>query len=157
MLFTEAFSTAFFVLYLWCGLSDVLDGAVARKTKGETDFGAKLDSVADLVFSVALLLVLFPAISWEPWMYAWIVLIIAIRVFALVVGIVKFHTFSSLHSYANKAAGVALFALPLMYWLVGLTVSVIVGNLIFTFAAVEEAIMLMRMKTLDRNTRGAFF
>lgn len=157
MLLSEAFSTGFFLLYFWCGLSDVLDGAIARKTKNETDLGAKLDSIADLVFSIALLLVLFKAFTWELWMYIWIDLIIVIRVLALVVGIVKFHTFSSLHSYANKAAGVTLFLLPLMYWFAGLPLAVVIACLIFTFSAVEELIILMRMEELDRNTRGVFF
>ncbi|MCL2827003.1 MAG: CDP-alcohol phosphatidyltransferase family protein, partial [Eggerthellaceae bacterium] len=92
MLLTQAFSTEFFVLYLWCGLSDVLDGYIARKAKCTSDFGAKLDSVADLVFSVALLLVLFQALLWELWMFLWIYLIVGIRVLSVLVGAVKFHT-----------------------------------------------------------------
>ena len=42
------FSPLFYGVYLICGLSDGLDGMVARLTKQTSDFGRLLDSVADL-------------------------------------------------------------------------------------------------------------
>lgn len=43
-------STGFYVVYTFGGLTDAVDGTVARKLKLESEFGAKLDSVADLLF-----------------------------------------------------------------------------------------------------------
>ena len=50
MLLASPFSAVFWICYLCAGLSDVLDGIVARKCKQESDFGARLDSIADFVF-----------------------------------------------------------------------------------------------------------
>ena len=57
LLFFPALSPAFFILYALTGLTDVLDGWIARRTKTASDFGARLDSVADLpVFYILLLI-----------------------------------------------------------------------------------------------------
>ena len=42
LLFTKAFSTSFYALYIMAGITDVLDGIVARKFKLESEFGEKL-------------------------------------------------------------------------------------------------------------------
>ena len=41
MLFCPAFSPAFYVLYLLAGFTDMIDGAIARKTHTESDFGSR--------------------------------------------------------------------------------------------------------------------
>ena len=46
----RAFSQAFFIVYTYCGVSDVLDGALARRLHCNDEFGARLDSIADIVF-----------------------------------------------------------------------------------------------------------
>ena len=53
MLFFPAFSVAFYILYLFCGITDMIDGTIARKTYSTSAFGAKLDTVADFVFVAA--------------------------------------------------------------------------------------------------------
>lgn len=45
LLFCPAFSAPFYVLYLMAGLTDMVDGAVARKTGTVSTFGAKLDMI----------------------------------------------------------------------------------------------------------------
>ena len=63
LLFLRPFSPAFFVVYTLTGVTDVLDGFVARKTGTASDFGAKLDSAADLLFYGVMLLKIFPVLS----------------------------------------------------------------------------------------------
>ena len=60
LIFTPSFSLSFYVVYTICGFSDAVDGLIARAMKKETEFGAKLDSVADLVFNAVLLIKIFP-------------------------------------------------------------------------------------------------
>ena len=52
-------SNRFLVTYTIIGLTDVLDGWLARKTGTASEFGAKLDSIADLLFYGILMLRLF--------------------------------------------------------------------------------------------------
>ena len=60
LLFFPAFSPAFFVLYIAAGASDMIDGAVARKTGTVSEFGSRLDTAADIVFAAVCLIKLLP-------------------------------------------------------------------------------------------------
>ena len=50
LLFIPLSSAWFYMFYLLCGFSDMIDGTVARKTKSVSEFGARLDTVSDFVF-----------------------------------------------------------------------------------------------------------
>ena len=63
LLITEAFSPTFFLIYALAGLTDMLDGYVARRANSESGLGARLDSIADLVLVVVCLVKLLPAID----------------------------------------------------------------------------------------------
>ena len=39
----------FILIYIICGITDMLDGFIARKINATSEFGAKLDSVADML------------------------------------------------------------------------------------------------------------
>lgn len=45
----------FYVVYLTAGLTDMADGAIARRTNSVSEFGTKLDTFADFVFVVVCL------------------------------------------------------------------------------------------------------
>ena len=60
LLFLKPLSAVFFLIYALTGLTDVLDGWIARKTKTAGDFGARLDSIADLLFYTVILIRLLP-------------------------------------------------------------------------------------------------
>ena len=52
LLFIRKYSPLFLILYSICGFTDILDGYIARKTRTESKFGAKLDTIADLLFFI---------------------------------------------------------------------------------------------------------
>ena len=64
--FLRPLSAGFFLVYTLTGLTDVLDGWIARMTKTASDFGAKLDSIADLLFYTVMLIRLFPGKAMRP-------------------------------------------------------------------------------------------
>ncbi len=47
LLFCPVFSPAFYVFYIAAGLSDMLDGFVARQTDSVSKLGARLDTTGD--------------------------------------------------------------------------------------------------------------
>ena len=51
LLFFPAFSPVFYVLYCLAGFTDMIDGAVARKTDTVSESGSRLDTIADMVFA----------------------------------------------------------------------------------------------------------
>ena len=67
LLFFPVFSEAFYSIYLLCGFSDMIDGTIARKTNSASELGAKMDTVADLVFvAVSLIKLLSKSTSTFP-------------------------------------------------------------------------------------------
>lgn len=56
ILIFPAFSTQFYVFYLLGGITDAIDGTVARKLGKATAWGAKYDSAADILFALAALI-----------------------------------------------------------------------------------------------------
>ena len=53
LLLVEAMTVPFWVLYVIAGTTDMLDGFLARRWGVESKFGARLDSLADFVFVLA--------------------------------------------------------------------------------------------------------
>jgi CDP-diacylglycerol--glycerol-3-phosphate 3-phosphatidyltransferase len=60
LLLVDAMTVPFWVLYLIAGLTDMLDGFLARRWGVESKFGARLDSLADFVFVLVVGYKLFP-------------------------------------------------------------------------------------------------
>ena len=138
LLFCPAFSVAFYSLYISAGISDMADGWVARKTNTTSEFGAKLDTIADFVFVVVCLVKLLPITDIPVWLYVWVGIIALIKVVNIVSGFVVQKQFVAVHSVMNKVTGVVLFVLPLTFSFIDLRYSAAVVCLIATFAAVQE-------------------
>ena len=68
LLFCPAFSPAFYVCYIAAGLSDMLDGFVARKTDTVSELGARLDTMADFALVVVCLIKLLPILRIPAWL-----------------------------------------------------------------------------------------
>ena len=62
LLFCPVFSPVFYALYLIAGLTDMIDGTIARKTNTVSEFGARFDSIADFVFAAVCLIKILPVI-----------------------------------------------------------------------------------------------
>ena len=138
LLFCPVFSPAFYVFYIAAGLSDILDGFVARKTDTVSKLGARLDTIADFMFVVVCLIKLFPILSIPAWLYIWIGIITLIKVVNIISGFVVQKRFVTVHSVMNKATGALLFLLPLTISTVPMKSSLIVVCAAATFAAIQE-------------------
>lgn len=114
LLFLTPLAPLFFIIYTLCGFSDVLDGWIARKTNTISEFGAKLDSIADLLFYALVIIRLLP-ILWRilpTWIWYIVGGIVLVRLGAYLIAALKFHRFASLHTRMNKITGAAVFLLP---------------------------------------------
>ena len=69
LLFLPINSLSFSTMYLMCGFSDMIDGTVARMTHSSSAFGAKLDSIADILFAGVSFLKFLPVITLPGWMW----------------------------------------------------------------------------------------
>ena len=112
LLVCPTFSTWFYVLYILGGISDVLDGIVARRLGKETGLGARLDTIADTVFTVIVLVKVVWNVSVPVWMIIWIVCIAVIKCINIVAGFITSKRFVSEHTVMNKICGILMFAIP---------------------------------------------
>lgn len=71
LLFFGVKSYAFWVIYFVCGLSDMVDGYLARRLGCESKTGALLDSLADLVFVACCCWKLIPVLAFPKWLWIW--------------------------------------------------------------------------------------
>lgn len=138
LLFFPVFSPAFYALYLSAGITDMIDGTVARKTGTVSEFGVRLDSIADIVFVVVCLIKLIPVINIPVWLYSWIGIIALIRIINIISGLIMQKKIVMLHTIMNKVTGFLLFLLPLTLRLVEIKYTAIPVCAVATFAAVQE-------------------
>ncbi len=153
LLFCRPFSLSFFVLYLIAGLSDIIDGAVARRTNTASEFGAKLDTAADFVLVAVCLWKLLPMLSVPLWLWLWIGGIALIKAVTLLSGYIFQKRFVAMHTVMNKVTGMLLFVLPLTLPIVDLTYSAPIVCAAATFAAVQEGHFIRTGKENRRGTR----
>ena len=138
LLYCPVFSACFYGLYLFCGLTDMVDGTIARKTGSASSFGAKLDTVADFLFVIASFVKLVPVIRISVWIWVWAAVIAMGKLVTLVWGFTQMKQMPSLHTTANKATGLCLFLLPLTMSFVDLRYTAPVVCVIATIAAIQE-------------------
>lgn len=148
-------SPMFAVIYAACGLSDILDGFIARKTGASSKFGAVLDSIADFIVVCVILIKLIPLVELPHGILTWIAGIALIRLTSLAVGYYKYHAFAFLHTYANKATGILLFSFPLAYSVFGTASELIyIICAVAGISAVEELAVNIMSKELDLNIKS---
>ena len=138
LLFFPALSPGFYGLYLAAGLSDMLDGFVARRTNRTSPLGAKLDSIADLVFLAVCLVKLLPVLALPVWLWGWVGLIAQLRLVNVVSGFVCRKKLVLLHTRANKLTGALLFLLPLSLGFLNIAYTAVPLCALASFAAIQE-------------------
>ena len=142
LLFCPALSPAFYALYIAAGLSDMIDGVVARKTGTVSEFGSRLDTIADIVFVAVCLIKLLPVLRVPVWLYIWIAVIAFIKVANIAAGYIRQKEFVSVHSMINKVTGALLFVFPLTLAFIDLRYSAAVVCAVATAAAIQEGYLV---------------
>lgn len=146
----------FFAVYTITGFSDVLDGWLARKTGTESDFGAKLDSIADLLFYTVMLIRLCP-VMWEKLpMQVWYAAagILFVRSAAYFIAAIKYCRFAVLHTRLNKLTGGAIFLLP---YILAISTGVVYSWTVCALASaasLEELAIHLRQKCYCTDVKG---
>ncbi len=148
----------FMTLYLATGLTDALDGYLARKLDAQTSLGAKLDSVGDFFMYTILIIYLYTEhrIILNDYLY-YILLIFGIRIFNVIIGFVKFKTLTMIHTIGNKVSGLLVFLTPV---LIILSTSKLLPFIcgIALFSALEETVILIisNKNTINLNRKSIF-
>ena len=109
LLMVDAITMPFWILYLIAGLTDMLDGFLARRWRVESKFGARLDSLADFVFVLVVGYKLFPWLKLPTTRWMMIGLIALVKASNAVSAYIVRQRIEFLHTKANKLTGFFLF------------------------------------------------
>ncbi len=134
----------------------MIDGTVARKTGTVSEFGSKLDTIADIVFVTVCLLKLLPVLDIPAWLYIWIAIIAFIKLVNIVEGCISQKEFVAVHSVINKVAGCLLFIFPMTLTYFDLKYSASVICAVATIAAVYEGYLMSKDAELLRGAWISF-
>lgn len=143
LLFLAPGAGAFYIVYTISGASDALDGWIAGKMKLASDFGSKLDSIADLMFYAVMFIKMFPAL-WDvlpKTIRIVVAVILVVRVVSYSVATFKYRSFTALHTYLNKLTGVLVFLLPYSLLLPITVPHSIMACVIALIASVQELVI----------------
>lgn len=155
LFFMIPFQFPFYVLYTLCGISDVLDGVLARAWKVQTDRGAILDSIADLVFYIVFMIRLLPVLQVElpGWGWGYFFAVLFLRLLSYLTVALKFHRFAAVHTYGNKMTGVALFCVPYMRFGLNMPEIALIVCTIALVATVEEWMIHLHSDTYNPDIK----
>ena len=151
ILFVPVFSQAFYALYITAGVSDMIDGTIARKTGTASDLGEKLDTAADFILISSCLIKIIPVLDIPAWLIIWIAVISLIKAINVISGFITQKEFVAAHTLMNKVTGIALFLLPITLSIIDLKYSGIFVCVLATFAAIQEG-HLIRTGTYRKSS-----
>lgn len=149
----------YFLLILVDLITDILDGYIARRFNLQTEFGARLDALADIgMYLLAFLgVVIFKANEFEPYLFS-LLMFFTVFVIPKIIAWIKFRTFPSLHLISSKIGGylqgfffLSLFVIgfsPIFYYIM-----IICGILSF----IEQIIIVLIVKDMKSNMKGLFW
>ena len=144
LLFIPLSSAWFYIFYFFCGLTDMIDGAIARKMGAVSKFGARLDTVADFIFMFVCSIKILPLMHIPAWLWVWIIVVALIKIFNIAVVFIFKRKLLSIHSVLNKITGVALFFLPLLMTFVATTYIVTTICAFATIAVIQEVYFITK-------------
>ena len=138
LLYSPVFSFSFYIMYLFCGITDMIDGTIARKTKSVSELGARLDSVADSAFVAVSFVKILPLMEFPTWLWNWIVMIAIIKIGNVVWGLISNKKLVSMHTILNKATGLLLFLFPFTLRFIEPMYSSVIVCSLATVSAINE-------------------
>lgn len=148
LIFLPPLSMMFYIVYTFCGVTDILDGFIARVTNTSSELGAKLDSIADLMFYATMLLKILPILIEKLPAGIWLVVaaIVILRLISYTIAAIKYHRFAAYHTYLNKVTNAVLFIVPYFIELPIFTAVCKFICIISGVSTLEELIMHLQAK-----------
>ncbi len=140
-------------------ITDILDGFIARRFNMETEFGARLDSLADIgTYSMAFtgMIVLesdFVRVHWMEFTS-----LIVIYILVQLISLIRFKCMTSFHLYSSKVVGYVQGIFIFTYFVVGYEpwyFYLMLGLSYLNYA--EELIIITRIPAMRSNVRGLYF
>lgn len=138
ILFFPALSSPFYACYIFCGISNMIDGTIARKTNSTSEFGAKLDTFADTAFFLSSAIKLLPLLHFPKFIWIWFTSITVLKFINIAYSFIRYKKLISTHTVANKVTGLFLFPFPFIMSFDKITFILSLICSLATFSAIQE-------------------
>ena len=142
----KTFSIPFCIIYIYCGISDMLDGFIARRTKSTSKVGSILDSIADIVFVIIAMIKILPVLNLSNAIIIWASIIALIKIMNIIFSYICYKKVVLPHTFANKITGLVLFVTPLIIVNFDSIIFEIVICVVATFSAIQEGYYIKTKK-----------
>ena len=159
LIFLPPLSLPSVIIFIIAGLTDMIDGPLARNIKNaKSNLGAELDSMADMFMVIVSVFIIVPAMG--LWSIIWPAILVALgfKLMSAVPGIVKHRKVFFLHTLANKVLAMVLFIGAILYFIFG---GLLVINLYFVFviafvfvATFEEMVIISMLDYPHKDIKG---
>ena len=116
----------------------MVDGYIARKYNNTSEFGERLDSIADIIFVIISIIKILPVLVLPNGIIIWIIIIALVKICNLVSAYIYCKKLIFPHTIANKITGLILFIAPLILIKNNYILFEIIICSIATFAAIQE-------------------
>ena len=150
---------AFVILLCINLITDILDGLIARLFKLETEFGARLDSIADAgTFILALAGMLVFEYDFVSGHSVFFILLALLYAAGLAVSFIRFGRMPSLHLYSFKISGYLQGIFLFTYFVFGYNALYFGFMMLWSYLAfAEELYILLTIPELRSNLKGIYF
>ena len=149
----------FLIMFIIIGVTDKLDGTLARYLNQTTALGAKLDTIADMVFYplIALWLYRFESGVVGEW-WNLIYFLLALYFFKMITGKIKFGYVPAFHTIGAKTFSASLYFFMIIAMLDSdLAKSIFPLLCVIGFInQIEETYILLTRDSVDENIRSVF-
>ena len=148
----------FLLVFLACGVTDIVDGYLARKLECNSVLGARLDSIADTFLFVIITYCIFLLLGDQLRHFSVIIfLIFVIRITNIIIALLKYRCFLMVHTLANKATGFCIYSMVVLYQIQPWEGFVFLTLIVALLSAIEENLIHITQKAPDPDKRGFFF
>ena len=156
LLFLPPLYLWFIVVYILAGVSDMIDGPIARKLKVESKLGANLDGAADYIFALVVLFRVVPEINLTTLSVVMIVGVLTYKAISILISYIKFTQLVMMHTYANKLVAAFAFTIPLLLIVVNENILVAIAAAMLFIAISEELVINILSKEPNRDIKWIF-
>ena len=147
LFFFTTISASFLSIYLFCGITDFVDGTLARKLNVASLLGAKLDTAGDVMTYCSLAKILIFHNLVPVWILVWMGIAVLGFLISAAIAKKRFGKFYFVHSLFGKILGASVFVMPFLINWFGEKVALSIICLIASIAAIESIIIQSKSKT----------
>lgn len=112
LFFFTDITAPYLIIYFICGITDAIDGPIARKLQTVSEHGALLDTIGDVLTYVSFAKIMIAKQAIPAWIIIWFVSAAVGILLSGLIAQVRFGKFYVVHSLFGKVMGFFAFLLP---------------------------------------------